>query len=1827
MFTAAITAALALSGCTKDLAEPGRTSGGEGEPVSIVLSAFSVGDMAGEAASRGPVTAGSMGDERDSEFTSLRVMIFRTGGTLAYNKTVTISPTFNPFTIEMTTGTYDFVFIANEDTDTDLTARLAAYNAGRKIGDIYHETISSAAFRNDYTIPMTHIIKNVTVTANSSGVGSVAVAGSTKPNPWPVEVTRAAVRVDVILKTDDATVAAAGRFTALQLTNVPNKVYLFDSDGDSGTNYNAGGTGWSEPTSPLAAWREISGTDGDIYTHYDDPPGDDPTILYTLTEDAAARGFVESATETGVYYWYKRIILPSSLFSPVTTEANAITLSAIVNGRPLSATLGKADLKDAAGATIGYTAPRNQRYTMIGTLVPDQPIDFTVSVTPWGGNTDVELPFKLPEIPGAGDALSGNTYVGAFWKADHKGERLIRIAPTAGEGTWAVQVYEYGAGFSRGDILFAAWDGDIAGLTQPADADTDTDALTNGRTSIADGTTDAEGYINFRIGLKDPYTASKTSPARYAVAVIKYTPTNGTPIYQKLFLRQGEGADYLMRPQDGSDNNTVSSRPLAAPYSPYNLTAAAYRSDASPQSSDTGVEVGAGSGAFTEYPTQAGAFWYFSPKSGTSQVDISGAPYIYAMSPTTPNNSGGDNTSKPTGFTHYYDAKYWGENTSLTNYSGQKLAELYEACPPGYRRPTDGSDTNMATTSPTPANSEMGQSVWLNPTSGTTNITAASGNLNAAWGYYADGFFDRRTLATQPAFSNAQSDAAVDIGTPTVAYRGMLFYNPATSGSIFFPAPGYRATDGSLNNTGYYGYYWSSSSQTTGYGWPLYFDSNTTNRSSYVRYAGFSIRCVADEKWTPTTPGKGGNFAITYEPVLNSILVAENTIHITVESDIAWTAEVNRTTDAVTQGALSALGKPLLDPATGFAVGPLDAVLFTGGPTDAVLSGSGDAGISLKPINYKAQNLDGTGTFEIVFRNKATGEVLDVATITTVQTPDATATTAAYDYVGAFWRADQTGERIIRLKPFGLTLAQPLTVEVTDRGDFAEGDIVFSWMPSGDGNVDFATAKTPGEAEGYGVNTNLTRLYTLVRGSSTGSIMFRIGLRSKWTPTAAKPARYAVVTVTFGTGTPLKLYLRQGHDADYVMKTGEAGMISAAGRPAVARFSPYNLTTSNTSALTASPYFDATVAAKSGTMTDYPTKAGAFWQFASTNARYAYSPVATTIAGGGAGSTTWNTTTSTAWSDDQETCPAGWRRPAGAYNTAAGNEFYQSLIATENVLTNAANTNSAYGYYADGYFDRRAIVNGVGTNGGSNTAVDASNVAAGYAGRVFYNPTSAASVFFPATGLRNGDAPSTLEYTGTYAAYWSSTSYDTNAASAMLLSSDEATPAAYTTFRSAGFSVRCVKDETAVLVPALSTTAAGASIMGDGAAKAFTVTSNVAWTATIQSGTNAVTAGDMAGKGYPLLVAASGFNGSAVTATISGGAGTSALNLTPVDYMTLGQTATGSVTIVFRNAATGAVLETAIVAVTQPIAMRFAKSNIVMYTNGTTKVLTFAETEADHTTNKTAGGVSVPAIPSNVQGLHFRWGSLVGLSSSTDDPPLPATTFDGTKDIVFWPQEYEATCKANNGGLTPDAVTWKHNNTAAQWQDATQVPYLGDGNETPLEDRYVGTGYDAAAGYGDICRYVSAQIGWVQGDWRMPTYSELQALLTETPIDGGIRYGTPAGNVNWDYLAMTNPNPANHYGFTAVGNARMVGYGITAADAGNNDYLTGGGSARVILPGAGYRYPSNGAQGSPGYLGNYWSSTPGSDANGSNMVVNGTSITVNTGYGRGNGFSVRCIRE
>jgi hypothetical protein len=325
--------------------------------------------------------------------------------------------------------------------------------------------------------------------------------------------------------------------------------------------------------------------------------------------------------------------------------------------------------------------------------------------------------------------------------------------------------------------------------------------------------------IKFRIGLKGAYAATDINPARYAVVVVTYGPSAKK---FNLYLRQGEDPDYVWSPSENYNGSTP--REKAVRFSPYNLTA----SDLTDDMEYKQIAADRSNAAFTAYPTQAGAFFQWAEKINLRYayhpVNPVGAPsnWIY----------GAFNAST------YWDKVYW--NT---------LGSTNETCPQNYtlttntvvsfRRPNDGI-TNGVNSTGAIAGSEMRQSLWEVPQSGQTGSV-----IGSVWGFYADGFFDRRSHAHAAYGSgNTVPNIAVSIATKDVAYIGRLFYNRDNKRSLFFPASGYRDYSiGSLGTSGTFGYYWSSSRHTN-HCWLLHVGSSTVRQNNSSFSNGHALRCV-----------------------------------------------------------------------------------------------------------------------------------------------------------------------------------------------------------------------------------------------------------------------------------------------------------------------------------------------------------------------------------------------------------------------------------------------------------------------------------------------------------------------------------------------------------------------------------------------------------------------------------------------------------------------------------------------------------------------------------------------------------------------------------------------------------------------------------------------------------------------------------------------------------------------------------------------------------------------------------------------------------------------
>ena len=327
-------------------------------------------------------------------------------------------------------------------------------------------------------------------------------------------------------------------------------------------------------------------------------------------------------------------------------------------------------------------------------------------------------------------------------------------------------------------------------------------------------------------------------------------------------------------------------------------------------------------------------------------------------------------------------------------------------------------------------------------------------------------------------------------------------------------------------------------------------------------------------------------------------------------------------------------------------------------------------------------------------------------------------------FVGAFWRATETGERIIRLPGMYNNPANrgawSVSVEWYDS----------QWAPKlGDGIVFSAEKLTAASLQSRGITWNkntenpnttangpenhqVTEDSAAIRGFVDGNnpdIIFRIGLQKKFAKynEFTKPARYAKVTIAYGT--PLKariLYIRQGEGAD-IMSSGYQDV----------QFSPYNLGYSNTTA--PAPFMT------------YPTQAGYFyqWRYSTHYLDYIPRPYPPMVdmpgnwmaAAGNAAGQTHNEYSL------KNIAPYGYTLPSGGPPAWIVPQFASLYIVDVNFLI---------GYYADGFFDRRQIVDAPGVANRSESAVSTANDQIAYMGALCYNNETYQSLFFPFPGFR-----------------------------------------------------------------------------------------------------------------------------------------------------------------------------------------------------------------------------------------------------------------------------------------------------------------------------------------------------------------------------------------------------------------------------------------------------------------------------------------------------------
>jgi len=283
-----------------------------------------------------------------------------------------------------------------------------------------------------------------------------------------------------------------------------------------------------------------------------------------------------------------------------------------------------------------------------------------------------------------------------------------------------------------------------------------------------------------------------------------------------------------------------------------------------------------------------------------------------------------------------------------------------------------------------------------------------------------------------------------------------------------------------------------------------------------------------------------------------------------------------------------------------------------------------------------------------------------------------------------------------------------------------------------------------------------------------------------------------------------------------------------------------------------------------------------------------------------------------------------------------------------------------------------------------------------------------------------------------------------------------------------------------------------------------------------------------------------------------------------------------------------------------PISALFAKSNIVYKVVDGKPTLTFAETMDRNA-----------EIPANAQGLFFRWGSLIAISTLLQDDVK--TGFNPNTDVIFKPANFETAIGSYDN--------IPHYDNYHTWDGSSN----SDGflaSAFPAEQP--GRGYHSQNGLGDICRYISDQEGWVKGRWRMPTIYELRTIFRrdETPWRGpeSYFYGLPYGSFGIQKNTSRD-------GLTPISSGVLGGSGVdyTQDADGDGQDREPNHEEKVFFPASGeYYYNSTPGISDVGVYGAYNMSTRGANLLG--IDSDGFSGWDSNGYTE-SASTIRCIRD
>lgn len=825
-------------------------------------------------------------------------------------------------------GTYDFVFLANEPSLTNIVVALNDIDEYSDLDDIGYP---ASAFNSDDVIPMIQEIKEVTILPNGKGA---RLSNGTEVTLLELGLERLAARIDVVLESkENLTTALSG----VTFSNIPDRVPL--TSRYTGTivrnvirkfTVNENSSYFSDGTPEIAGMTWAKQVNRIILPSNELGDIDDKTkaVRFTVNMiDSYSPSCELKVNQDPVDYSLPintKLDLTGIIKEPLEMNVQASNWSEyeenwnISGNRILNVSHTEVNITDFNGARISFwsnmpivrvldktwikstnsTMDTNDAFNALSTQSWSQNWDERFSYDPATGSGYMDILLDRPNSIGtetykitllAAEDFAGTNglektitinvkqegtryvfernsasnlyatpYVGAFYKNNEMGERIISGFRNTYWRYWNARVPDEFQSFITISST-PSLDPNI-GTNNPGEAE-DYPVIPNKYKGENGTSVSGKGRVYFRIGLlgQNP----ETTP-RYGYVIVRYQLGEDYNDYveAKVYVRQGETADYLMR--SGTSGSSFGQK-----FSPYNLTVKAFK-DNSETTAEWSAITSTNMADFVDYPTQAGAHFQW------------GLPIA----------------SKAKGLRAYFPTN---KNVTLSNWglsgwptesigavplwdpaSGDKFKDTYEICPSGYYRPKDGLITQIAVNKAAAQiyESEWRMSLFQSPMTG-DGATAAgtpmdpsnvSGKYNAKvlnevmYGFYADGFFDRRPIQSREMIDGVTRGSSqttdyigVSLDNAEAAYSGTLFVNSSDASSLFFPSAGRRwYQDGSLEYAGQTGYYWSSSVAPgwtdtssgvevgTPYGniWSMEFNYPSTQPISAIHKFGYSIRCV-----------------------------------------------------------------------------------------------------------------------------------------------------------------------------------------------------------------------------------------------------------------------------------------------------------------------------------------------------------------------------------------------------------------------------------------------------------------------------------------------------------------------------------------------------------------------------------------------------------------------------------------------------------------------------------------------------------------------------------------------------------------------------------------------------------------------------------------------------------------------------------------------------------------------------------------------------------------------------------------------------------------------